>query len=212
MPAERTPVSGQLSPGRRILPAAPPRRAACARWPDLPPPARAPALCAQPAPLQPASLPARMRKPAAAGPGPASSRSAPAPPACAPARLAPAPAADLSREPSGGARRPRDPARIRRAAKPQRGDRGRGRRTPGHPRSGAAEEAAAPPGSGVGPGERPEPTTSCLPWFTLRPPCTAPPHGAPVGCGPRRSGGTARHWLSARYSGPRSAVHWPKQR
>lgn len=90
----------------------------------------------------------------------------------------PTPASDLSRAPSEGARRPHDPARTRGVAKPRRGGRGRGRRTPGHPRSGAAEAAAGPPGSGAGPVGQPEPTTSRLPWFPLRPPLTAPPSRA----------------------------------
>lgn len=82
----------------------------------------------------------------------------------------PRPRTNLSHAPSGGARRPRGPARTPAAAKTRRADCGRGRRTPGCPRSGAAEAAAAAPGSGAGPGGRPEPTTSRLPWFALRAP------------------------------------------
>lgn len=104
-----------------------------------------------------------------------------------PPELTPFPTTDLSREPSGGARRPRGPVRTLGVEKPRRGDRGRGRRTPGRPHSGAAEAAAATPGSGLGPGARPEPTTSRLPWFALQPPRAAPPQGPPVGCETRHS-------------------------
>ena len=109
----------------------------------------------------------------------------------------PATAPDLSHEPSGGARRLRGPARTLGAVKPQRGGRGQEQRTPGRPRSGAAEAAAAPPGSGVGQGGQPEPTTSHLPWFALRPRRTAPPHGPPVGWSARHSG-LAAHLLVLR--------------
>lgn len=103
----------------------------------------------------------------------------------------PPPVTDLSRVPFGGARRPHGPARTLGAAKPRRGGRGRGRRTPGRPRSGAAEAAVATSGSGDGPGELPEPTTSRLPWFALRAPRAVPPHGPPVGCNPCHSGRVA---------------------
>lgn len=93
----------------------------------------------------------------------------------------PAPTPDLSHAPFGGARRPRGPARTQGAAKSRRGGRGRGRMILWRPRSGAAEAAAAPHESEAGPGGRPEPTTSRLPWFALQLPRPAPPYGPPVG-------------------------------
>lgn len=87
----------------------------------------------------------------------------------------------------GGAKRPHGPARTPGAAKPRREAHGPGRRTPGRPRSGAAEAATTTPGSGVEPGGQPEPTTSCLPWFALRPLRAALPHKPLVGCNPRHS-------------------------
>lgn len=108
-------------------------------------------------------------EPAPAEPGPCSQQmhAAPSPPTptCAPLLYGGRPRSqpDLSRVPCGGAKRPRDRAQTPGAARPPRVGRGPGRRTRARPRCGAAEVAAATPGSAGGPGARPEPTTSRLP-------------------------------------------------